>query len=215
MVLDNFPRLPMTLESFAVMHPRLYRLSMVGSSDGVRRHGLLTAAEAAGLANEKLPLTPRREARFLTLPDGTEVAVTDNKPLSFKKLATVLDDQITPHEWLSMLNERVFFWPDRKLGEGNMKARLNLGYQSEWQVYDTRLLLANVWSFVEIAPINSGSTVHNPARRGRATFAPLKGLDYQKWRWSRGLSKMDIIKEVTVRGSIPHAGKALVSVEPT
>jgi len=181
--------------------PKLYRLSKAGSSDGIRKLGLLTAAKAFELANEELPLSPRHEAHLLTLSNGIKVSVTDNRPLSFEKLANVLDDG------------RVFFWPTRKLGEGNLKARKRQGYQSEWQVYDARLLLADYWDLTEIAPINTGSTIHKPARRGVSTFAPLKGLDYEMWRNSRGLKTPDKIKEVTVLGSIAQAGDALISVE--
>ncbi len=105
-------------------------------------------------------------------------------------------------------------WPERKLGVGNLKARISRGYQSEWQIYDTAKLLATVWDRAEIAPINTGSTIHQPARRGLATFTPLAGLDFQAWRKSRRKSSPDIVKEVTVRGSIPHAGDALISIEP-
>ncbi|MEM6589676.1 MAG: hypothetical protein AAF641_14610 [Pseudomonadota bacterium] len=113
-----------------------------------------------------------------------------------------------------MLNTRVFFWPERRLGEGNLKARISRGYESEWQVYDTRTLLSRVWDRAEIAPINTGSTIRQPARRGLATFAPLEGLNFKAWRKSRGKSTPDIVKEVTIRGSAPHAGKALIQVEP-
>ncbi|MEO0767741.1 MAG: hypothetical protein AAFY75_17170 [Pseudomonadota bacterium] len=187
---------------------------MSGAYRGIHRHGLLTAQEAADRAGQPLPATPRPTALNITLPDSTPVWITDNKPLSFKKLAPVLDDNLSPQDWFAMLNTRVFFWPDRKLGAGNLKARISRGYHSEWQIYDTAKLLAPIWDRAEIAPINTGSTIHQPARRGLATFAQLEGLDFQAWRKSRGKSRPDKIKEVTVRGSIPHAGDALLSIEP-
>ncbi|MEM7732891.1 MAG: hypothetical protein AAF280_08940 [Pseudomonadota bacterium] len=187
---------------------------MAGAASGIRRHGLLTAQDASERAGFNLPHIPRRDELNVALPDGTEVWITDNRPLSFKKLAPALDDDLTPQDWFAMLNARVFFWPDRKLGEGNLKARMSRGYDSEWQIYDTAKLLTKVWDRAEIAPINTGSTIHQPARRGLASFAPLDGLDFEIWRKQRGKRSPDKVKEVTVRGSIAHAGDALLSVEP-
>ena len=83
---------------------------------------------------------------------------------------------------------------------------------SEWQVYDTARLLAPVWPLAEIAPFNTGATIRQPPRRGLGTFALLDGLDFGAWRRARGRKTPDSIKEVTVRGCIPHAGSALLDV---
>jgi hypothetical protein len=187
---------------------------MRGAEEGVRRHGLLPAAEAARRVGRTLPRRPRAQALPLRLPDGTEIVLTDNLPLSFARLAPVLDDGLTPEDWLAMLDARVFFWVDPRHGAGNARARERLGYRSEWQVYDTERLLRPVWDLAEIAPINTGATVRRPARRGRATFAPLAGLDWERWRRARGLRTPDTVREVTVRGPVPHAGEALLEVRP-
>ena len=203
----------MTPDAFAALHPRLHRLAMAGAHEGIRRHGLLTARQVAERAGLDLPATPRRAAIRGALPDGTPVAVTDNRPLSFRALAPVLEDGLAPEDWLAMLNDRVFLWPDRRLGAGNLAARRRLGYDSEWQVYDTARLLRPVWDRAEIAPINTGSTVRVAVPRGRATFAPLAGLDHAAWRRARGKRSPDTVKEVTVRGGVPDAGTALLEVE--
>ena len=203
----------MTPAAFAARHPRLHRLGMEGAHEGVRRHGLLTAAQIAASAGIVLPTTPRPGPIRATLPDGTAVTITDNLPLSFEALAPVLDDGLTPEDWLAMLDDRVFLWPDRRLAAGNLRARRRLGYASEWQCYDAATLLTPVWDRAEIAPINTGSTVRRPARRGRATFAPLGALDWDAWRRARGRKAPDRVKEVTVRGGAPDAGAALIAVE--
>lgn len=205
----------MTPETFACRVPRLYRLGARGAAHGIRRHGLLTASDAVARVDWRLPLDLRPTALPLTLPDDTKIFLTDNSPLSLDKLARVLDDGLTPADWLARLNARVFFWPDPRLGAANLKARQRFGYDSEWQVYNTKRLLEPVWPRAEIAPINTGATLFaNPARRGLSTFAPLDGLDFTAWRRRRCLRTPDKIKEVTVRGSISHAGDALVDVEP-
>ncbi|PWJ22168.1 DUF7002 family protein [Jannaschia seohaensis] len=206
----------MTPEAFAARHPRLWRLSSVGSLEGIRRHGLLCARSLAARAGHDLADAPRPEALALRLPCGAPVRITDNSPLSAAKLARVLDDGLTVADWMAMLNARVFFWPERSLGTGNRDARARLGYRSEWHVFDTLRLLAPVWDRAEIAPFNTGATIHQPPRRGRASFAPLGGLDYETWRRTRraqgAVKGLDTVKEVTVRGDLPHAADALTEI---
>ena len=208
----------MTPKGFAALYPCLYRLAMRGAAEGVRRHGLLTAEEIARRAGHDLRPERRPRAVPLTLPDGTAAVLTDNAPLSFAKLAPVLDDGLTPGDWMAMLNARVFLWPDRALGLGNLEARRKLGYESEWHVFDTAGLLGAAWDRAEIAPINTGSTVRQPTRRGLSTFAPLNGMDFDAWRRARreaGVVKgLDAPKEVTIRKSVPEAGAHLIAVEP-
>ena len=43
---------------------------------------------------------------------------------------------------------------------------------------------------------------------------PMSGMDFQGWRRARGLSSLDVVKEVSVLGYIPNAGAALVEVVP-
>ncbi|WGH77235.1 DUF7002 family protein [Jannaschia ovalis] len=207
----------MTLEAFAARHPTLWRLSPRGSADGIRRHGLLSAATLAARAGVTLPTGRRRRAMPFALPDGTPVQVTDNSPLSEAKLARVLDDGLTPADWIAMLNARVFFWPDRRLGAGNLRARRRFGYVDEWHRFDTAAVLAPAWDRAEIAPFNTGATLHTPPRRGHATFAPLDGLDLAEWRERRrragAVQGRDAVREVTVRGDLPEAASALIGVE--
>ena len=207
-----------TPETFAARFPSLWRLAERGSHEGIRRHGLLTAAEAAEMAGHDLRPVRRPGFLDLALPCGTAVAVSDNLPLSERRLARALEDDLTVADWMAMLNDRVFFWTDRTSGEAHLAARTRLGRESEWQEYETGGLLASCWDRAEIAPFNTGSTVRVAVRRGLSTFAPLAGLDYEAWRGARrdrGLKKgLDSVKEVTVRGGVPEAGRFLRRVLP-
>lgn len=186
--------------------PYLFRLAMRGAEDGIRSHGLLTAHQIAERAGLSLPTTPRPSAIRRELPEGTVAWITDNGPLTFAKLNPCLDHGLTPEDWLALLNDRVLFWPDAKTGPGNLKARRRFGYASEWQVYDSRRLLMPVWDHVEIAPINTGWTLHRPARRGGATSAKAADTDFDGWRGARGKKTPDVVKEIAVPGD-PRSGR--------
>jgi hypothetical protein len=134
--------------------------------------------------------------------------LNDNSPLSETKLASCLDDGLSPADWLGMLNERVFFWADEAGLSRLTGARANRGRRREVLIFDTRGVATAHYDRVEISPINSGATVHRPARRGSATFAPLSEVEYAAWRRQRG--QRDRILEVVVRGHVREAARHLL-----
>lgn len=72
-------------------------------------------------------------------------------------------------------------------------------------VIDTHALAAAYYKKTHICPINSGSTIRKPARRGIETFTPLGEMPYKAWQKKRG--KQDRILEVTVLDHIPDIKK--------
>ena len=77
--------------------------------------------------------------------------------------------------------------------------------------FDTRALLKAYFEFVDLSPINSGSTIHVPARRGLTTFARANALSYKQWQRLRG--KVDTIKEITILDGIPNAKDFIIDVQ--
>lgn len=61
---------------------------------------------------------------------------------------------------------------------------------------------------MELTPINTGSTIHRPARRGLATFSALQAQPFDVWRGLRG--KKDRIKEVVVLGGLKDVNRHLL-----
>jgi hypothetical protein len=203
-----------TAEELARRHPRLFHVTAPGVGDRLGHETLMsTTALLArlGVAEaERLELTRKRRASEVSIqhPNHGVTVLNDNRPLSEKKLAMCLDDGLSPADWLAMLNDRVFFWADEKGLARLATAKMNCGRRREVLVFDTLPLILANFDRAEISPINSGATIHRPARRGHSTFAPLSGLDYDQWRRRRG--QRDKVVEVVVRTAVADAAKYLI-----
>jgi len=206
----------MTAEELAALHPRLFHLTAPTAWPGILRDGLLSTAallDRLGLPEaERLALTTRRRPREVPLPDGAggEVVLNDNLPLQEAALARCLEDGLTPAEWLSMLNARVFFWADEAGLARLLAARMNRGRRRAVLVVDTLSLATAHATRMEICPINSGATIRRAARRGRATFTPLGAMTYTQWQRRRASHRRDRILEVVVREGVPDLENHLI-----
>lgn len=204
----------MSPEELAARHPRLFHLTDPLAWPGILRHGLLSASRLLALfevpAAERLAVERARRPGPVTLahPAHGRAVLSDNLPLSEKALAACLDDGLSPADWLGLLNARVFFWPDERSLAAHLAARFLRGKPRLLLVFDTRPLLRAHAERVDLAPINTGSTIRRPARRGRATFTPLLALPYPHWRRLRG--GLDSVREVTVRDAVPDAADHLI-----
>jgi hypothetical protein len=201
-----------TAEDLAALHPRLFHVTQAGCVDGILAHGLLSTSllldlfEVDGPARAALE-AERRPARVrLEHPRHGQAVLGDNTPLSGKALSACLDDDLSPADWLRMLNARAFFWPDEDGASTLISARLNRGRALAVLVIDTLAIVRAHAPRVELCPINSGSTIRKAARRGRVTFTPMHLYPYRVWRRQRG--GLDRIREVVVRDGVmpiaPH-----------
>ena len=212
----------MTPDELAALVPRLYHLTMPSAVASIRRLGLLSAAEVT--RRWELPpdrcrelLENRRPARIaIDHPKLGRAVLTDNRPLSERALEACLDQGLTPADWLRHLNARCFFWPDAGGVASLLGARANRGVQRVVLVVDTRKLALECYDRVELSPINSGSTIRKPARRGLHTMTPLSATSYREWRRLRreaGLVRgLDRIREVIVRDRVSNIDEMLVDV---
>lgn len=206
----------MTPFQLAQLHPRLRHVTDAEAVPSIRAMGLLTAADIVAHwgvpEGERDQLLSRRRPRPVTLPHATygPIVISDNAPLSEKKLKDVLDDGLTPADWLRMLNERVFFFTEERPLRSLLGAKLNVSRPKVTIDIDTRRLAEAYGDALEIVPINSGNTNYAAQRRGLSTFAPLARTDYQRWQRARGRKQHDTIKEVAVRRSIPDIANFIV-----
>ncbi|MBB3900150.1 DUF7002 family protein [Roseococcus suduntuyensis] len=208
----------MTAVELVTRHPRLYHLTTPGAWEVIRTHGLLSTEallRAAGLdeAEVQARIRQRRPAREVLDPTPIgRVVLNDNKPIQLAKLSRCLEDGLTPEDWLAELNRRVFFWVDAARMKGLGEAAINRTDPRELLVLDTASVVADCGARMQVSPINTGATLHQPARRGRTTFTPLGAMSYAEWRLQRRDRKAspDNIVEVTVLGAVPNVERHLI-----
>ncbi|MBA3449995.1 MAG: hypothetical protein H0T18_02145 [Chloroflexia bacterium] len=204
----------MSPEDLAAKHPYLYHVTDSRNLPGIKRYGLLPTSSL--LSKYEVPCADRAEIErrrrpdsvTLTQPDYGTAIITDNAPLSETKLMNCLDDGLSPGDWLALLNQRFFFWPDEKSREGFLNARINWERDRLVLVLDTLSVARRHGEQMELSAINSGSTLRRPARRGLCTFTPLLRHDYATWRRLRG--KLDHIREVAVVGGVDRVDDHLI-----
>jgi len=201
-------------KELASLHPRLYHITRPHALNNIKTHGLLSTAELLNLfevSSEQrkfLGSTRRPNNVVIDHPTYGRATLTDNTPLSDTALLKCLDDGLRPPDWMRMLNERVFFWVDEKNLESHFAASIRDGNERVVMAFDTLSLVGSCYRQVELAAINTGSTIRRPARRGIKTFAPAHLYTYPEWQQLRG--GKDRIKELTVRGGVRNIDTHLV-----
>jgi hypothetical protein len=201
-------------EEFSEKHPHLFHITRKQVLPSILKHGLLPASGLLRLCDlpeaDCVAIETTRRAQSLEIhheQHGT-IVLTDNKPLSTTALAKCLDDGLLPEDWMKLLNGRVFFWADQDNLEGHLKACRSDGVERVVLVIDSLEFTRALLSRVELAAINTGSTIRSPARRGLDTFTPMARYGYRDWQKLRG--HRDRLKEVCVVGAIPDMKKYIV-----
>src|SRR5829696_3593962 len=201
-------RFAVTPEELAEKHPRLYHVTDPGNWEGIQKHGLLSTSsllsvfEVPAAQRAVIDRQRRPESVRLTHPVHGEVIINDNSSLSEKALISCLDDGLAPTDWYAMLNKRVFFWVDKKPLDKFLKAQAHQCWERLVLELSTSRVAKRNKERMELSPINSGSTIYQPARRGRSTFTLLLRHDYPTWQRLRNKATPDRIVEVTVVGGV-------------
>jgi hypothetical protein len=209
----------MTPEELAERHPKLYHITEPGASLSIKRHGLLSTTrllklyEVETTQREQLETKRRPLAVEIQHPHHGSIVLNDNAPLSEVALQKCLDDDLSPADWLKLLNARVFFWPDEKSLNLHLSARLNRTRSREVFVVDTLSLVKAHVERIELSPINSGVTFRKAARRGLTTFTPLLKHSYSEWSKLRG--SRDKIHEVTVLDHVEDIAEHIIDIFQT
>jgi hypothetical protein len=216
----------MSPKELAARHPRLFHLTAPYAWPSIRTHGLLptqTLLRRIGLDDPKirhLTHKPRPHRTYFHETELGPIELNDNSPLSLKKLETCLDG-MEPWEWCELLAQRVFFWADEKRGLSRLEnAKRNRGKIRDVLVISTFDLATAYADQIELCPLNSGSTIHRPALRGRWLFARMKDHTFEDWSHLRQRKQAecgwpitqatDKILEVTIPGPVPDLADFVV-----
>ena len=205
----------MNLDQLLTLYPRLYHMAQEGSWPAISRHGLMTTSQlvaaSSAPADARAAITGQRRPRSVAIqcPDLGTVMIRDQAPLREQFL--VLTDGMAPGQWLSILNNRVFFWlhPDRLTDLLN--ARRYRSHAHDVITVDTASLIAAHSDRVRLSPVNSGATLYpNATARGPHTFMRVADYPYEQRR-SRGVK--GAIAELAVIDGVPDIVRHAVRVE--
>ena len=198
-------------------YPRLYHLAEADSWPSIRRLGLLPTdqlVEAFGPPPDvraAILNQPRTRSFVLTDPRLGRVVIRDQTPLRPHILAQRLTG-LTIRQWLAILNDRVFFWLDRRRLDTLLNARLNRGRAHDVLTVDTAGLVATCADRIRLSPLNSGATLFpNAAPRGPDTFRTIAGYPYDELRRRRG--PRHAVAELAIIGGVPDIARHVIQVE--
>lgn len=187
-------------------YPRLFHMAHADAWSGILKYGLLSTDRLLDIFYQdpharRLLLEKRRpHSVTLTHPEHGIVVIRDQKPLVESKLKQLLDET-TLCEYLTLLNNRVFFWTSEQRLERLLTGR---AYRRDPQLVltvDTRSLVAEYSEVIQLTRINSGATLYVRGRRGRRTFETIAEFHHPRPR--HGTTPHTVI-ELTVEGGVPN-----------
>jgi hypothetical protein len=204
------------MQSLSTHH--VYHLAELTNWPSIQAHGLLCAnrlVERAGVSKTQAQrLLAEQRNDHVVLPNGT--AIRDQKPMPANALAKCLVG-MTPSEWYSLINSKVFFWFDIERMNRQRKAS---GVREQIVLtINLQKLLASYADVAALSPINTGNARRVPATRGRATFVP-----YREWtetRWASEASALGTNErarshepvELTVPDALPDIADYITSTK--
>jgi hypothetical protein len=169
----------MTIDEFVRRHPRLYHMAEDGSWPSIAARGLLTTSDlldlfgVSGAARDAIEGAWRPDKVRLESPALGVVTIRDQKPLPPARLATCLEDGLTPELWYRRLNARVFFWLSEERLERLLNARAYRTSAQTVLILESGPLVERYKTRIELSPINSGAVFPIARARGERTFQPI------------------------------------------
>lgn len=203
-------------EELAHLFPRLYHMAETGTWESIQKHGLLSTSglldlfEVEGPQRALIESERRPESVSITHPEYGAAVIRDQKPLREAALASCLTD-MTVRQWYETLNRRVFFWLTRERLIKLLTARAYRGKMHCVLTVDTELLAKRHREHITLSPINSGSTIYRPVKRGSDTFLSLAAYPYEARRKTKGLNNM--AAELAVDYAVPDIAELVVRAD--
>jgi hypothetical protein len=182
-----------TIDQLTTYYPRLYHMAEKGIWPSIERHGLLSTTalldlfEINGDLRRRIETEHRPQSVTITHPKHGNATIRDQKPMREGPLRECLQG-MTPRQWYSMLNGRVFFWVTEDRVQTLLNAKAYRDHIHTVVTVETRSLLKKYASVIALSPINSGSTIYNPRPRGPETFRSLADYPFEERRKLRGVA---------------------------
>ena len=206
----------MTVDELITNYPRLYHMANSGTWGSIKKWGLLSTTATLDLLKkngpERFQIESCHRPKSVTLKHAEHgnFTIRDQVPMRESALLKCLED-MTPREWYELLNRKAFFWVTEQRVLKLLGAKLYREKEHLVLTIDTRSLLAVHGDRVLLSPINSGSTLYNPPKRGRSTFLPISEYPFDERRRSRNVASS--LAELTVDYSVPDLFNHTVRAE--
>jgi len=174
-----------TPAGLAQHYPRLYHMAEGSSWAGIQRHGLFSTQALVDLfevpteIRHSILAQQRKELIGIEHPVHGRAAIRDQKPLNRSKLEGCLEG-CSFHEWLQMLNSRVFFWLCKERLQTLMCAREYCGQTHVVLILDTLRLATDYQPRITLAPMNTGNTRPFAHSRSLKTFSRMADYPFEE-----------------------------------
>lgn len=159
----------MELIDFIKRNQYLYHLTDTNNISNILETGQIISTErivaASDLPNKVDFLSSKRNSHFIIQANGFDYRVRDQQPISIKVLSRSLTHDWTPDQFIYLLNNRVFFWPNL-----NRLTRHYNKYANE-NPQIIRVRTDEVFDLnpnIEFCRLNSGATRCNSSWNGNA-----------------------------------------------
>jgi len=200
------------------LYPQLWHMADDGSWPNIREHGLLSATrlvekwEVPTVAKSALLDGVRHEPQVLEHPRFGTATVRDQSPIVEQALARLVVG-MSPRDWLGLLNERSFFFLQRKRLDGLLNARSYRGRPHTVITVDTAELVARHEPDIELCRINSGFVQrHSVTPRTRDLFLPINEYPHPARSEARAGAGYDVA-ELCVVGGVDDVADVVTHVE--
>ncbi|GAA6165089.1 hypothetical protein NBRC116590_27930 [Pelagimonas sp. KU-00592-HH] len=170
--------------------------------DCINKHGLMcaeTLAQKAGIPSNYLVL---RKERLQGTLDGFPVILNDQKPLRAGQNKLEFLEGHSMESWSKQLDQRVFFWPQRRGAAFNKRLSDETGGLHEF-LLDSRKLHRQFKDNLYLSPINSGNATRSPSKRGDWLYVCVATKSPEQFKRNRQMERADRVAEISLTADIP------------
>jgi hypothetical protein len=206
----------LTVMRLAEIYPHLFHMAESGSWPSIMENGLLSTKallDVFGIEGQERKLIEschRPKSVAITHKRYGTAVIRDQIPMRQSALEKCLEG-MAPQQWYEFLNGRVFFWLTRDRVETLLNARAYRSKEHLVLTVDSQALLSRYHDRVLLSPINSGSTIYRPVKRGPDTFKSISDYPFEERKRLRGV--LNAVAEMAVDYAVPDIKKYVIRAE--